>query len=170
MRSTAIPPLDGSRSDGVVSIRARREADVAALATGSADPETQRWLGDPAMDAPARATSVARAEEAFRSGRGAPLAIVDAGSDEPLGVINLQFRTDALATIAYAVFPAARGRGVAVRAVALISVWAGELGVGELRLEIDPANAASLRVAEKCEFTRLDETTDDGKTVFGRRS
>lgn len=150
-------------------LRHRREDDVEALARASADPDTQRWLGDPPMDEAARATSVARAEAAFRSGRAAPLVIADTVSDQPLGLVNLQFRRDDLATIAYSVLPAARGRGVAVRAVALLADWAGELGVLEVRLEIDPGNAASVRVAEKCAFSRLDETTNDGKTVFRRR-
>lgn len=170
MRSTAIPPLAGSRSDGVVALRMRRETDVPALADASADPATQHWLGDPPLDEAARASSVRRTHEAFRAGRAAPVVIADARTDEPLGLLNLQFRTDDVATIAYSVFPAARGRGVAARAVALATGWAhDELDVGELRLEIDPGNAASMRVAEKCDFDRLDGSTEDGKVVFARR-
>lgn len=169
MRSSAIPPPDGSRSDGVVRLRIRRDDDVAALARASTDPETQRWLDDPAMDEAAQASTVERAAEALRSGRAAPLVVADAVTDEPVGLVNLQFRSDELAMIAYSVFPAARGHGLAARAVALIAGWARELNVRELRLEIDPANTASVRVAEKCAFTPTVETTDDGKAVFARR-
>lgn len=169
MRSIAIPPPAAPLTDGVIRLRTRRPDDIAAVAEASADEQTRLWLGDAPMDATAQRTSAARAEEALRSGRAAPLVIADAASDAPLGLANLQFRSDELATIAYSVFPAARGRGLAARAVALLGDWARGLDVRELRVEIDPANAASLRVAEKCAFTRLEETTGDGKAVFARR-
>ncbi|HEV7203294.1 MAG TPA: GNAT family N-acetyltransferase [Jatrophihabitans sp.] len=169
MRSTAIPPPTAPLTDGVIRVRTRRADDIAAVAEASADPMTQRWLGDGPMDVIERRTSLARAEEALRSGRSAPLLIADAVTDAPLGVVNLQFRSDELATIAYSVFPVARGRGLAARAVALVCEWARGLDVHEVRLEIDPTNTASLRVAGKCAFDPLDEITDDGKAVFARR-
>ncbi|OON73831.1 hypothetical protein [Streptomyces tsukubensis] len=51
------------------------------------------------MDEAARSTSMALVEEAWRSGRAAPLVIADAGTDSPVGIINLRFRDDDLATI-----------------------------------------------------------------------
>lgn len=153
MRSTAIPVPAGPLSDGTVSLRGRRACDLDAISAASHDPETQRWLTDPPMDAEARAASMERVAEAFRTGRSAPLVIADHENDAPIGLINLQFRDDHVATIAYSVFPAHRGRGVAPRAVRLMSQWAfGHLGVTELLLEIDPQNVASVRVAEKCGF------------------
>jgi len=161
MRSTAIPGPAVPLSDGIVSLRRRRAADLDAISDASYDSETRRWLTDPPMDAEARAASMERAAEAFLSGRAAPLVIAEPESNEPIGLINLQFRDDHVATIAYSVFPAHRGKGVAPRAVRLVAEWAfGPLGLSELLLEIDPLNVASVRVAEKCGF----EPADRGRT------
>ena len=51
--------------------------------------------------------------------------------------------------------PAARGRGVATRAVRLIARWAfAELRLARLELTCAPDNDAAQRVAERCGFTR----------------
>jgi RimJ/RimL family protein N-acetyltransferase len=141
-------------TDGVVVVRLRKESDVAAIAAASHDPQTRRWLDDSPMGDQARRTSMARVEEAWRSGKSAPLVIADAGTDEPVGLINLRFGDST--TVAYSVFPAHRGRGIAPRAVRLITDWAfADLGMNRLLLEADEANTASLRVAEKCQFQRI---------------
>lgn len=104
---------------------------------------------------------MARVEEAWRNGQAAPLVIADAVTDQPVGVINLQVRDNDVATIAYSVFPASRGHGIAPRAVRLLVDWAfRDLGLTQLLLEADEANAASLRVAEKCQFQRIDSRTE----------
>ena len=49
--------------------------------------------------------------------------------------------------------PAARGRGVATRAVELLAGWAfAELGLEALKITCDPANRGSRRVAERAGF------------------
>ena len=130
------------------------------------------------MDAEARAASMARVAEEFRTGRSAPLVIADSATGQPAGLINLQFRDDQVATIAYSVFPGHRGRGLAPRAVRLAVDWAfADLGISEIRLEIDPGNLASVRVARKCGFEPAGrEPGDDqgepgssGKLVFAVR-
>ncbi len=109
-----------------------------------------------------------RVDEAWRSGAAAPLVVADAATDEPVGLVNLQFRDDRTAAVAYSVFPQHRGRGIAPRAVRLVGPWArDELGVEELLLEAHDGNTASIRVAEKCGFSPADEHKDtDAK---GRR-
>jgi RimJ/RimL family protein N-acetyltransferase len=160
-RSRPIKPLAAPLADGVVVVRLRRVSDLDAIAAASHDPETLRWLDDKPMDAEARRTSMVRVEEAWRKGEAAPLVIADAVTDEPVGIANLQFRDDDVATIAYSVFPASRGQGVAPRAVRLLVNWAfRDLGLIQLLLEADEANAASLRVAEKCEFQRIDRRSE----------
>ncbi len=167
-RTTPAEPPATPLTDGVVAVRPRRAADVDAIAEAGHDPGTRRWLDDPPMDARARATSMARVEEAWSSGRAAPLVIADAGTDEPLGLVNLRFLDDHEAAVAYSVFPAARGRGVAPRAVRLVVGWAlGELALARLLLEADVENTASVRVAEKCGFARLADRVEprpDGGT------
>jgi len=57
--------------------------------------------------------------------------------------------------IGYVLAPAARGRGVATRAVGLLTGWGfGELGLQRIELRIDARNAASERVAERAGYVR----------------
>ncbi|WP_052489180.1 GNAT family protein [Streptomyces sp. 150FB] len=162
-RSAPIEPLSKPLTDGVIALRLRRHADLDAVAAASHDPETVRWLDDTPMGPEARRTSMARVREAWRSGRAAPLVIADAVTDEPVGIVNLQFRDDEVATVAYSVFPADRGRGVAPRAVRLLSDWAfRDLGLRKLLLEANEANVASLRGAEKCGFQQIGSRVEPG--------
>lgn len=79
--------------------------------------------------------------------------------------------------IGYAVHPWARGNGVAVEAVTLICAFIRDHALGRrAAIRVDPANEASIRVAEKTGFTRLDDFlsgTDtrrpDGTAVVLRR-
>lgn len=123
------------------------------------------------MDEAAKARGLERVEEAWRSGTAAPMVVADAHTDEAMGLVNLQFRDDGTA-VAYSVFPDHRGKGVAPRAVELVTRRAfEELGLTELLLEAHQDNAASIRVAEKCGFAdRGGRTNDDGTVtrVFAR--
>jgi RimJ/RimL family protein N-acetyltransferase len=130
------------------------------------------------MDDEARAASMERVAEAFRTGRSAPLVIADWMTDQPVGLINVQFHDDQVATVAYSVFPGHRGKGVAPRAVRLVAGWAfSHLGLSELLLEIDPGNLASVRVAKKSGFEPAGRSLDreqgghgsTGKLVFAIR-
>jgi RimJ/RimL family protein N-acetyltransferase len=57
--------------------------------------------------------------------------------------------------IGYVVAAEARGRGVARRALRLITDWALDgLGLERVELHIDPENLASIRVAERCGYVR----------------
>ncbi len=161
VRSTPIESLATSLSDAVVGVRRRRISDLDAIAAASHDPDTLRWLDDTPMNENARAASMARVEEAWRGGKAAPLVIADAATNDPVGLINVQFRTDDLATLAYSVFPTHRGHGIAAHAVRLVAGWAfRDLGLTQLLLETDEANAASIRVAEKCRFQRVGSRTE----------
>jgi RimJ/RimL family protein N-acetyltransferase len=126
---------------------------VSLIAAASHDPETQRWLEDEPMTPEREAGSLARAEEQWRSGTGAPFVIADAADDRPLGLLNLQLAD--VATLAVSVFPAARGRGIAPRALRLGASWGlRELGLERVVAEADPGNAASIGAIEKAGFRR----------------
>ena len=57
--------------------------------------------------------------------------------------------------IGYVVAPAGRNRGVATRAVGLLTRWGfDELGLERIELRIDPRNAASERVAERSGYRK----------------
>jgi RimJ/RimL family protein N-acetyltransferase len=155
-------------TDGTVSLRYRRASDLDAISAASHDGAARRWPTDPPMDAGARAASLERVGEAFRSGRSAPLVIAESATDQPVGLINLQFRDDRVPAIAYSVFPGYRGKGAAPRAVRLMTGWAfAGLGLSELLLEIDQGNLASLRVAEKCGFQAAGRAVDQAPDENG---
>jgi len=134
----------------------RREEDALLLAEAANDPETLRWLHDEPLTEDEQRDGVARAEEKWRTGAGAPFVIADAKTDAPLGLLNLQFGDDPeVAGLAVSVFPLARGRGVASRAFRLGAVWGlRELGLHRVFAEAAAENAASIRAIEKAGFQR----------------
>ena len=85
------------------------------------------------------------------------LAVADMGDDRLLGCVGLLVdRHDAdRAEIGYWVVPAERRRGVAVRALGLLSRWAvTEGGYARLDLQAALTNTASIRAAQRCGFVR----------------
>jgi RimJ/RimL family protein N-acetyltransferase len=127
---------------------------VPLIAEASRDPETIRRLEDEPMTPERERSSLARTEEQWRTGTAAPFVIADAGDDRALGLVNLQLGEDA--TLAVSVFPEARGRGIAPRALRLAATWGlGELGLREVVAEAAADNTASIRAIEKAGFRRV---------------
>jgi RimJ/RimL family protein N-acetyltransferase len=91
----------------------------------------------------------------WSTGRKAVFAIVDADDpDRLLGVISLTI-AGRCGNAAYWVVPAARGRGVARRALTLLTDWAfSSVLLGILLLEIHETNTASVHVALAAGFHR----------------
>ncbi|MFL5955662.1 MAG: GNAT family N-acetyltransferase [Gaiellaceae bacterium] len=123
------------------------------------DPEVLRYTRVPADADEAYVTGwIGRYEEGWEDGRRLGWTIRDAAGGAFLGfaaIVTLDL--GALeGEIGYMVAPEARGRGVATRAVALLTRWGfDELGLERLELRIDPANLGSVRVAERSGY-RLD--------------
>ena len=96
-------------------------------------------------------------EDGWRGGTRAGFIVRSVGGGDFLGFASM-FRLDLPAReaeIGYAVAPAARGRGVAGRALALLTAWGlGELGLERLELRIAVTNPASERVAARAGYTR----------------
>jgi RimJ/RimL family protein N-acetyltransferase len=146
------PPL----TDGVVLLRMREIADLAAIAAAGHDPETLRWMSDPPQDAESLRAAMNSGPEAWRTGRATPMMIAEATTGRAVGLINVTVKADDFGTLAYSVFPGDRGRGFAPRAVRLVAEWVlNDLGFDHLHLEAAADNAASIRVAEKSGFTRI---------------
>lgn len=149
-------------TDGVVTLRGWREDDAPGVLAACQDPDIQRWLPVPVpyREEDARGFVAGFANEEWSSGRGAPLAVVDADTGELFGSVGLK-DIDAVAGTAeagYWVAPQARGRGVAARAVRLICAWAFDaLSLERVELLVDPDNAASCAVAESVGAVRDDE-------------
>ena len=161
------PPL----CDGFVALRRLHEEDVGAMVSHCRDPEMQRWttVPSPYDDADARRW-IALSRKQWAAGDSAVFAIVFAGDDEYVGGIDLRSGPWPAGEIGYGVRPEVRGRGVALRAVRLLSGWAlDELCLVRVQIVTDVENVASQRVAERAGFTR-EGVLRQALEVKGRRS
>ena len=141
-------------SDGVVVLRLFDDHDVPRLLEAGRDPKIPRLTNLPALESEEWARAwLERVTELWRDGSRANFAIADAGSDELLGSIGLR-DVDGNAQIYYWVLAAARGRGVATRALRLVSDWGFSRGFPRLQLLTEPENEISQRVAERAGFRR----------------
>lgn len=153
-----LPMPDPPLADGVVRLRALRARDVGPIVEGCADPLTQLYTRVPTP-------YTSEDGEAFVAGapgrrlleESIDLAITGADDDRLLGVVGITIdrHDDRRGEIGYWVGPRERGRGVAGRALALMSRWALTRG-GLERLDLQAAlsNVASIRTAERCGFVR----------------
>jgi len=137
--------------DGALALRRWRMEDLDALVAAVHDPEIGRWM--PAIPYPyTRSDGESYLEGAVT--RVGSFAIVDPETDRLLGAITLSVRKWSRAEIGYWVRREERGRGIAPRALELISAWGFERGYRRLQLHADVENAASQRVAEKAGYRR----------------
>jgi [ribosomal protein S5]-alanine N-acetyltransferase len=121
------------------------------------DPEIVRNTRVPAAPPPGfAATWVGRYEQGWQDGSRAGFAILSR-EDEFLGmaaIVDLDLDAQQ-GEIGYLVAEPARGRGVAGRALRLVTDWAlGDLGLRRVELLIDVDNAASIRVADRAGYRR----------------
>jgi RimJ/RimL family protein N-acetyltransferase len=157
----SIPLPDPPLADGVVRLRGwgatDARLDAAALAAAWHDPDVQRWSAVP----PPELRTVDHAErwitreaERRRAGLAIDLVIAPAMPEDDgavLGEVGLApIDWEAMeASVGWWVAPGARGRGMATRAVTLLAGWARtELGLAPIAV-VDPANRASVRVAQR---------------------
>jgi RimJ/RimL family protein N-acetyltransferase len=150
------PPL----SDGVVSLRPWRLADVPAIAAACREAEIARWLNQvpqPYSEADAR-SYVEAGQQGWRDGSDWAFAITDAATGDVLGSIGvrpLATPDEGIAEVGYWVRRESRGRRVATRALRLVAAWTlRELRLRRLQLRADVENVASQRVAENAGFVR----------------
>lgn len=162
-------------TDGVVTLRAWEPQDARAVFSACQDPLIQRFIRvpNPYTEATARAF-VARRRSDWEGDDERSFAITDSATGKVLGSIARHQRAEHRAEIGYWLAPDARGRGVATRALRLISTWSIEV-TGLLRLELftHPENVASQAVAGRAGFTfegvrRAWDTDREGNPVDGR--
>ncbi len=134
------------------------DADVAAVAAVADEPQIARFTSVPSpySETDARAwLTVTRA--GLRAGTDLHPLIVDAETDEVLGACGLSARSRDPNTweAGYWVGVAHRGRGLAGRAIRLITRFAfDELGAQRLEILAEEVNPGSTRTALGCGFTR----------------
>lgn len=124
--------------------------------TSGIGPKLRRWSYPSGGSEDEAEAAIIAADEMWASGEAAVFAVVPLDQDDLLGTINLTFYGSARASLGYDVVPEARGRGVATRALALVSDWAFATFDELIRLEvwILPGNEPSVRVAERAGFQR----------------
>jgi RimJ/RimL family protein N-acetyltransferase len=153
-RSVAFPDL----RDDVIALRLPADRDVDAITAACQDPDIPRFtrIRSPYTRGDAE-LFVAGATESWRTGEHAlPLAICDRQTDTLLGSVGVHLREQPeVAEIGYWIARDARRRGIATRAVRLVSRWAiPTLGLQRLELMTRTDNVASQGVAERAGFTR----------------
>jgi len=143
-------------TDGVVSLRPWQPDDAPAVFVACQDPLIARFIPipQPYTEDVARAfVEVRRNDWATEDERS--FAIVDAAGDALLGAIARHGPVGHRATFGYWLASHARGRGVATRALRLITEWTlGTTDVIRLELYTDLENDASGRVAARAGFER----------------
>jgi RimJ/RimL family protein N-acetyltransferase len=152
-----VPRLD----DGVITLRPPAPDDVDAITEACQDPEIPRWTRVPSPYTRDHAVEfVERSARMWQNGTDAPFVIVDAETSELLGAIGVHRLggEDDGPEVGYWLAHDARGRGLATRALEMVSDWTcNELGVRRLLLQADVRNAASRRVADKARFRYVGE-------------
>ena len=160
-------------SDGVVALRGLGPDDVPAVLRSCQDRDIQHFTRVPVPYLAEHAEFfVAQGPSKWRSREGASFAVVDATTDRFLGACGL-VRVDVPRREGWAGYwidPAARGRGIARSAVALLTAWClGDGGLDRVCLEIEEANPASAAVAVAAGFTRTGEVVTEEMKGSERR-
>jgi RimJ/RimL family protein N-acetyltransferase len=146
------PPL----TDGVVTLRAWRADDLAAVAAFGADEDNVRF-GDvaPGRREEEAAAYLATMERRRREGNGLGFAVADAASDAVLGTCDIRLPLPGVGEVGYLLAPAARGRGAMTRALRLAVAWGfDELELVRMQAFVSPENARSMRLLERVGFAR----------------
>jgi RimJ/RimL family protein N-acetyltransferase len=149
---------DGRLSDGTIRLEPLTAGHRDGMAALGRDPDVQRFTYVPTpWKEGFEARWIARYEQGRTDGTCAGFAFADEADGAFLGFAAL-VRVDPEAREAgagYIVAPAARGRGVAGRALALLTDLAlTELELERIELRITAGNEPSIRVAERCGYVR----------------
>jgi RimJ/RimL family protein N-acetyltransferase len=142
--------------DGDLLLRPKTPGDAEALVAACQDPEIPRWTLVPSPYSRADADHyIALSEQEAATGTGVHLIAVDADDGRLLGSFSVMEldREPGYGEIGYWVAAGARGRGIATRAVRLLTEWArSELGLTRIEILPHKDNAPSRRVAEKAGY------------------
>jgi RimJ/RimL family protein N-acetyltransferase len=149
--AATLPSPDPPLGDGVVALRLPDERDLRAIERGVHDPDVMRAFGRPTMSAE-QLLELNRSR--WDHDEAATFSICDA-TGACVGHVFVNLSGMRRGGVGYWLLPEARGKGLATRAVTLVSRWAlGELALARLALLTEPSNRQSQRVAERCGFHR----------------
>jgi RimJ/RimL family protein N-acetyltransferase len=144
-------------TDGAIRLRPPAEADVPAIVEACRDPVITRYTTVPEDYQESDARDWLRhCADGLAARTDVALLIVDArGPDqEVLGSIGAhEIDAQGRCRIGYWVARGARDRGVATRALRLLSRWLlDDLGLARVELHVEPENTPSRRAAERAGF------------------
>jgi len=156
-----VPPIPmpaRQLGDGTVALRAWRPEDAEAIALACRDPLIARFtsVGSGFTAGDARLWLAAQTAR-ISSGELAPFAITVPPEETAVGSVSLQRFAwgHRRGEVGYWLAAPARGRGLATRAVNVVTAWGfAALELQRLDLLADVGNRASQRVAELAGFTR----------------
>ena len=130
------------------------------MTEASTDPAIERYNGPAPASVADAITVIERIEQSWRrfevegDPTGAAFAIVDAVLGEPVGMCGIDhWSSTDVVQFGYWLAPGARGRGLATRAVTLMTGWLFKLGAARVFLTIESENSASAAVALRAGFT-----------------
>jgi RimJ/RimL family protein N-acetyltransferase len=151
------PEAQPDLADDSVRLRPFLPDDAAWVHEACQDPDIQRWTRVPVPYARHHAEEfighVAPSE--WHACSGCHTAIEDLAYGSAVGACGLEVLDAVSGVVAagYWVAPAHRGRGLATRALRLLSAWGfSHLGVARIELHVDSGNAASVEVGRRSGF------------------
>ena len=161
------PALRGSK----VLLRPWSPDDAEAVFAACQDSDIQHWVPVPSpyalRDAVEYVTQTAPA--AWADG-GAVFAVVELATDRVAGAMGVHRLDDGVAHVGYWTRRESRGKGLTAEALRVITTWFLDEGqAARVELVVEPANAASIRVAEAAGFTR-EGVLRQRLTLRGRRA
>ncbi|MFJ2745124.1 GNAT family N-acetyltransferase [Streptomyces sp. NPDC087440] len=150
------PTVEPAPSAPALMLRPWRPEDAPGLVVAHGDPLLRRWLAHHLHDEEQALHWIGRQSHGRASGTRFSFAVVEEG--RPIGHIAVKRDgSHDSAEVGYWTMGAARGRGVASRALEALSRWAlgpeSPLPVTRLELLHTVANEGSCRVAQKCGYT-----------------
>jgi RimJ/RimL family protein N-acetyltransferase len=155
VRNTGRVDLPTLRAGDLV-LRRKTPGDAEALVAACQDPEIPRWTLVPSPYTRADAEHfIAISDQDAEAGTAVHLVAVAAEDGRLLGSFSVMEldREPGYGEIGYWVAAGARGRGIATRAVRLLTEWArSELGLTRIEILPHKDNAPSRRVAEKAGY------------------
>lgn len=147
-----LPTLDGER----VRLRQPREGDLPDLLAVFGDAETLRYWSHGPLDTLAAArTYFEGIEEGLRDRALFQWAVTEPAADRLVGTVTLVGwdRDHRRAEIGFILHPSRWGRGLASDAVrTALRFGFGPMGLHRVEADVDPENAASLRLLERLGF------------------
>jgi len=162
-------PFDAELTDGVITLRPLTALDAAAHLAGE-DHELVIWLNG-GLGTPETVRSHIERVGMMWSAGGPTFAFgIRSTTDDVLnGTIDIQlaqpYATEAQANLAFGLYPAWRGAGLATRAVLLAMRFLAErTSIDQALIRVDPANQASSSVARRAGFRligRVAENADE---------